>query len=146
MPYSKTHKTKAAPSKKAKPGKSGQHYRSAARKRTLELNEPDAVYQRKVSQDPSPASNAVKSRIRAIGNSNGVILNNQLLKQAGIDTGADIIAFAEEGKIIIMQAKESGINTDVSTWDGIFKAAKKKGNKPEGDLFEGLHNDFDKEW
>jgi len=146
MPYSRSHKTKAAPSKRAKPGKSGRQYRSAGGKRNLELNEPAAAYQRKIGQDPHSTSNAVKSRIRAIGNSNGVILNNQLLKQAGIDTGADIIAFAEEGKIIIMQANESCINTDVSTWDGIFKAAKKKGNKPEGDLFEGLHNDFDKEW
>lgn len=89
----------------------------------------------------------IRSRIRAIGNSKGVILNNQLLKEAGIDTDIDVIAYASDGMIIIAQPKSSGINTDISTWDAQFKLAKKKGFKSEGDLFDNLVNEFDnKEW
>jgi hypothetical protein len=58
------------------------------------------------------------SKIRAIGNSRGVIY--------------------------IMEAKANDVNTDLATWDKQFKAAIKKGAKPEEDLFEGLSNEFDK--
>ena len=35
----------------------------------------------------------------------------------------------------------------LKTWDKKFKQAIRAGHKPEGDLFEGLMNDFDKtEW
>lgn len=54
---------------------------------------------------------------------------------------------AADGAIIIIQIKEQEINTDLSTWDQQFKAAIKKSEKPEKDLFEGIENDFDsKEW
>jgi hypothetical protein len=87
------------------------------------------------------------SRIRAIGNSKGVILNNQLIESAGLSPEMDILIVAAEGKITIMQIKDTGVNTDISTWDKQFKNAIKKGAKPEGDLFEGMKNDFDeKEW
>jgi len=87
------------------------------------------------------------SRIRAIGNSKGVILNNQLIEAAGISQDADIIINAGAGIIYIVEAKAPGINTDLSTWDKQFKAAIKKGATPEKDMFEGLENEFDKkEW
>jgi len=86
------------------------------------------------------------SRIRAIGNSKGVILNNQLIESAGLSPEMDILIVAAEGAITITQ-KDAGVNTDISTWDKQFKNAVKKGAKPEGDLFEGMKNDFDeKEW
>ena len=86
------------------------------------------------------------SRIRAIGNSKGVILNNQMIESAGLSPEMDILIVAAEGAITITQ-KDAGVNTDISTWDKQFKNAIKKGAKPEGDLFEGLKNDFDeKEW
>lgn len=88
----------------------------------------------------------VRSRIRSVGNSKGVILNNQLLKAAGISTDEDISIEAGEGVIIISQAKPD-VNTDLSTWDVQFKKAIKAGHLPEGDLFEGIENNFDKtEW
>jgi antitoxin component of MazEF toxin-antitoxin module len=89
----------------------------------------------------------ITSRLRAIGNSRGVILNSQLIEAAGLNAEADIVIEANKGVITIKQMKAAGINTDLSTWDKQFKAAIKKGAKPEGDLFEGMANHFDsKEW
>jgi|ERR1022692_1752563 hypothetical protein len=99
---------------------------------------------RAVAEEPSVS---YTSSLRAIGNSKGVILNSQAIEMAMLNPDIDIVIRAEEGVITIVQFKETGINTDLSTWDKQFKAAMKKGAKPEGDLFEGLKNDFDiKEW
>jgi hypothetical protein len=87
------------------------------------------------------------SSLRAIGNSKGVILNSHAIEIARLNPDIDVVIRAAEGVITIVQFKEIGINTDLSTWDKQFKAAMKKGKKPEDDLFEGLKNDFDtKEW
>ena len=85
--------------------------------------------------------------IWAIGNSNGVILNNQLIQRAGLNAESAIIIQASDGFITIKQQMAPEVNTVLSTWDKQFKAAIKKGAKPEGDLFEGITNDFDsKDW
>ncbi len=87
------------------------------------------------------------SSLRAIGNSKGVILNSLAIEKAKLNPDIDIVIRAAEGVITIVQFKETGINTDLSTWDKQFKASMKKGKKPERDLFEGLKNEFDvKEW
>jgi antitoxin component of MazEF toxin-antitoxin module len=87
------------------------------------------------------------SRIRAIGNSRGIILNTKIMDAIGITSGSEIIIQAENGMIVIRKADNMEVNTDLSTWDKHFKAAIKKGATPEGDLFEGVINDFDKnEW
>lgn len=89
---------------------------------------------------------SVASRIRPIGNSKGVILSNQLIEAAGLTPEADIIIEASEGVITIKQAQPA-VNTDLSTWDAQFRAAAKKGIKPEKDLFNGIRNSFDEtEW
>ena len=104
------------------------------------------VIRGKTSHVEEPAA-SYTSRIRAIGNSRGVILNNQVIETAGIKPNSDIQIQAGDGVIVILQAKETSINTDLSTWDKQFKAAIKKGAKPEKDLFEGIDNEFDtKEW
>jgi antitoxin component of MazEF toxin-antitoxin module len=96
---------------------------------------------------PARGSAAFTTRIRAIGNSRGVILNNQLIEKAGLDPNMDIVIEAANGAIIIVQVKEQEVNTDLSTWDQQFQAAIKKGQKPEKDLFEAMENDFDsKDW
>jgi antitoxin component of MazEF toxin-antitoxin module len=90
---------------------------------------------------------SARSRIRPIGNSKGIILSNQLIRAAGLNTEADVVIQAADGIIYILQLKVSDVNTDLSTWDKQFKSAIKKGAKPEGDFFEGMANDFDsKEW
>jgi antitoxin component of MazEF toxin-antitoxin module len=109
--------------------KSGKLNKSAS---ALYLKEPEVSY---------------TSRIRAIGNSKGVILNNQLMESAKLNPDVKIIVQAKEGIITIEQAREKVINTDLSTWDKQFKSAIKRGAKPESNLLEGLENDFDsKEW
>ena len=88
----------------------------------------------------------VIARIRSVGNSKGVILNNHLLKVAGINTEDEIAIAAGDGVITISQAKQT-INTDLKSWDAQFKKAIKGGHRPEKNLFEGLENSFDKtEW
>lgn len=102
--------------------------------------------QTKISHLEEPVS-SYTSRIRAIGNSRGVILNNQLIEAAGLKPEIDVVINAGKGVIYIVQVKEASVNSDLSSWDKQFKAAIKKGAKPEKDLFEGLNNDFDtKEW
>ncbi|HEY0678454.1 MAG TPA: hypothetical protein VGD17_09210 [Chitinophagaceae bacterium] len=87
------------------------------------------------------------SRIRQVGNSKGVIFNNDVIKAAGIAPNADVVINAGKGVIYIFEVKPAGVNTDISTWDKQFKAAINKGTIPEGDLFDGLGNEFDqKEW
>jgi antitoxin component of MazEF toxin-antitoxin module len=87
------------------------------------------------------------AKVRAIGNSKGVILNNHLLDTAGLTADMDILIQAFNGMITIRQVKKPAVNTDLSTWDKQFKAAIKAGDIPEGDLWEGMENEFDKsEW
>ncbi len=89
----------------------------------------------------------ITSRLRPIGNSRGLILNSKLIEAAGLNAEADIMIEARDGVITIIQMKPSMVNDDLSAWDKQFKSAIKKGAKPEGDLFEGMANDFDlKEW
>lgn len=95
---------------------------------------------------PAQVKAMFTSRIRPVGNSKGVLLNNSIIKAAGIDMDADITIEATAGVITIVQAKPE-VNTDLQTWDAQFKKAIKAGAKPEKDLFEGLVNEFDKkEW
>jgi antitoxin MazE len=87
------------------------------------------------------------TRIRSIGNSKGVILNNQLMDFAGLDADRDIVLRALNGLITIKQAEELVVNTDLSSWEKQFKAAIEAGDIPEGDMWEGIENEFDKtEW
>jgi antitoxin component of MazEF toxin-antitoxin module len=87
------------------------------------------------------------AKIRAIGNSRGIILNGNLIDTAGLDADRDIVIQAVKGLITVKQAEKPVVNKDLSTWDKQFKAAIKGGAKPESDLFDGIENEFDaKEW
>lgn len=124
----------------------GGRYAAAKSGKEHVVRSADYMRKGKTTYAEEPAA-SYTSRIRAIGNSKGVILNSQVIETAGIKPDADILIQAGDGVIVIFQAKETGINTDLSTWDKQFKAAIKKGAKPEKDLFEGIENDFDiKEW
>jgi antitoxin component of MazEF toxin-antitoxin module len=97
------------------------------------LKEPDQSY-------------SVSSRIRAIGNSKGVILSNRVIREAGISPDADLIIQVIDGVILIAEAKSAGrVNTDLPSWDEHYKNAIKNGNKPEPDEWEGMQNRFDEE-
>jgi antitoxin component of MazEF toxin-antitoxin module len=109
-----------------------------------------AYKQPQVDEANNPLNEAVveyTAKVRAIGNSKGVILNNQVLDTAGLKADMDILIQAFNGMITIKQAEKPAVNTDLSTWEKHLKAAIKAGNKPEGDFFEGMANEFDKsEW
>ncbi len=102
---------------------------------------------RKITNGPAGRSVAYTSKIRAIGNSSGIILNTKIMDAVGLKSDSEIIMHAENGIITIKKADDAEVNTDISSWDRHFKAAIKKGALPENDLFEGIVNDFDKnEW
>jgi antitoxin component of MazEF toxin-antitoxin module len=133
----KKNKNKAA--KKGTKATGRKHTPYKAPVAAQEVNEPAMAYHVQGSQ-------SIVTKIRAIGNSRGVILNSQLIEAAGINSEAEIIIKAAKG-VIVIQAKAPVINTNLSTWDKQFKAAIKKGAKPEKDLFNGAGNEFDlKEW
>jgi antitoxin MazE len=88
---------------------------------------------------------SVTSRIRRIGNSRGVILSNRLIEEAGFSSDAELVLKAGEGVIVISEATTPVKAAGLSSWDEMFRIAKKGGLKPEGDLFQGISNSFDKE-
>jgi antitoxin component of MazEF toxin-antitoxin module len=97
-------------------------------------------------RQPTGKRETVRSRIRPIGNSKGVIFNAQLLQAAGIGSDEEITIEAGDGMITITKVA-TNVNTDLKTWDAQFKNAIKNGYLPEGDLFDGIENEFDKnEW
>jgi hypothetical protein len=87
------------------------------------------------------------TRMRAIGNSKGLILNNQVLAAAEMSPDADIIVKAGKGVIYITEFTSNTVNTDLSSWDKQFKSAIKRGAESENDMFSKMENKFDKnEW
>ena len=95
----------------------------------------------------SEGSYRAYTRIRAIGNSKGVILNNRVIEAAGINPEIDVLVMAKEGMIMIMEAKSSTANTNLSSWDDQFRSSIEARNKPEKDMFRGMENQFDQsEW
>ena len=93
-------------------------------------------------------TNFISTKIRKIGNSRGILLNNKMIKELGIADDAEVIVITENGQIIIKPAENKPkINIDLSSWELQFKAAIKNGDSPETDLFEGMDNTFDtEEW
>ena len=111
------------------------------------LNDAAGVRRRlttKTLNDP-PTGYTVSSKLRDIGNSKGVILNNRILEEAGIAPESDLLIHAAEGLIIIEATSKGTVNTNLSTWDAGFKQAIKKGKRQESDLWKGLENKFDQE-
>lgn len=109
---------------------------------------PKAAYiQPQVDNRANEAAVEYTAKVRAIGNSKGVILNNQVLDTAGLKADMDILIQAFNGMITIKQAEKPVVNKDLSTWDKQFKAAIKAGAKPEEAIFSEVENEFDKvEW
>src|SRR5450755_2494538 len=68
---------------------------------------------------------STSTKIRAIGNSRGVILNNRIMEEAGISDESKIIINASSGIITIIAEKIS--HTDISTWEAQFKKSMKSG-------------------
>ena len=77
--------------------------------------------------------------IRKIGNSSGILLPKAMLQACGITTEVEIEVQDKSILLRPVQSVRAG-------WEAAFAAAT-NGDKPEGDLFEGLANQFDEtEW
>ena len=78
--------------------------------------------------------------IRKIGNSSGILLPKSMLQACGITTEVEIEVHDKTILLRPVQLVRTG-------WEAAFAAAVEGGDEPEGDLFEGLSNQFDQtEW
>lgn len=78
-----------------------------------------------------------------IGNSMGVRIPKNLIKQFDLDKGEIELSVEKEGIMIKLQTSVP----PREQWDMLFSKAIAAGEKPERDVFEGLQNEVDKsEW
>ena len=78
--------------------------------------------------------------IRKIGNSSGILLPKSMLLACGITTEVEIEV---QDKTILLRP----VPLARAGWEAEFLAAIAGGHEPEGDLFEGMANQFDEtEW
>ncbi|MDZ7898543.1 MAG: AbrB/MazE/SpoVT family DNA-binding domain-containing protein [Arcicella sp.] len=75
--------------------------------------------------------------LRKIGNSNGVLIPKAMLSTCGI---IDEVEMEVLGDSIVMRSTKKHPRDG---WDEAFKQAIANGDKPEGDMFEGMKNTFD---
>ncbi len=75
--------------------------------------------------------------LRKIGNSNGVLIPKTMLATCGITDEVEMEVLGDS--IIIRSTKKHPRDG----WDEAFKQAITNGDKPEGDMFEGMKNTFD---
>ncbi|MBS1947951.1 MAG: hypothetical protein JST47_09305 [Bacteroidetes bacterium] len=90
----------------------------------------------------------MQTNLKRVGNSLGVILNKKLLSQVGINDTSDIIIEAKNNTIMISAAVgRRPLNRDLSTWRKQIKAAVKKGQKPEKNVWANrISAREEKEW
>ena len=91
-----------------------------------------------------------RTTLRKVGNSKGVLLSKEVLDFLSLEVGNEILILVERNKIILQKAKKQSpknkLNLKPSTWEVKFKKAIINGDIPENDVFEGMTNDFDKNW
>lgn len=75
--------------------------------------------------------------IRKVGNSQGVLLPKSLIMSLGAPKEVELEIVA--GGILIRPVHPR------HNWEALFEAAEAAGEKPDGDMFEGMTNAFDKE-
>jgi len=81
------------------------------------------------------------SHLRKIGNSHSVIIPKFMLQRLSIEKE---ISIQISGNQIIIEPKK---RTPREGWEKQIEKAIAEGHEPEGDLFEGLKNEFDdNEW
>lgn len=92
--------------------------------------------------------------IRKIGNSKGLLLSKEIVNSLKLEDGQVVeVSLQKDSSIVIRTStkKKKGrrpkLNLDKKTWAAQFKAAVHAGDVPEGDMFEGMQNNFDNtEW
>jgi antitoxin component of MazEF toxin-antitoxin module len=94
----------------------------------------------------------MRTTLRKIGNSRGVLLTKEIIEKLNIEEGQEIeISVNDEFSIILKPTKSKKkkrpvLNLDLSTWESQFNTALENGEIPEKDMFEGMPNEFDKNW
>lgn len=93
----------------------------------------------------------MRTTLRKIGNSNGVLFSKAILDKLNIIEGQEIEVILNESSIIlkpiqIIKKKRPKLNLDRSTWEAQFKSAIENGELPEKDIFNGMGNKFDESW
>jgi antitoxin component of MazEF toxin-antitoxin module len=94
----------------------------------------------------------MRTTLRKIGNSRGVLLTKEIIDKLDIVDGQEIeVSLNDEFSIVLKPTKHKkkkrpALNLDLSTWEAQFKTAIKKGELPEKDVFEGMSNKFDQSW
>jgi antitoxin MazE len=76
--------------------------------------------------------------LRKIGNSQGILLSKSLLQWAGIGATVDV-AVTPDGLLLRPVKKHPR-----DGWDEAFAKAIATGDAPDGDLFAGTANEFDR--
>ncbi len=84
----------------------------------------------------------MKTSVKKIGNSKGVILPPSFLAQFNLDKDSDInIEIKPEGILITPSTNPR------ENWEAAFQEAFEQGDEPESDYFRGITNEFDEtEW
>lgn len=80
----------------------------------------------------------MKTRIRKIGNSAGVLLSKNILSECKINEDDEVSLLVVEGKIVIEKLHRSSREG----WEQQLKSVNALNDQPETDIIE---NDFDKE-
>ena len=94
----------------------------------------------------------MRTTLRKIGNSRGVLLTKEIIDKLNIVDGQEIEVILNDASSIVLKPtklkkkKGPSLNLDLSTWEAQFKTAIKKGELPEKDVFAGMSNKFDKSW
>ena len=81
----------------------------------------------------------MEASIIKIGNSHGLIIPKRMLKQLGVNEKLEIEV--KDGGLFIVPIHDH----PRKGWAEAFAKAVKAGHQAEGDLFDGIENEFDRE-
>ncbi len=80
----------------------------------------------------------MRTSIRKVGNSLGVILSGKMLSELHLVEGSEVeISLSDKGILISPVTVKKEVNRDLSSWDHQFKAAIKACDLPDKEFFNG---------
>jgi antitoxin MazE len=82
----------------------------------------------------------MKSNIRKIGNSKGIVIPPAFLAEFKLEKDSDVEIELKSDGILIKP-----VGNPRKGWEKAFKDAISQGDEPENDSFEGMSNAFDSE-
>ena len=74
----------------------------------------------------------IRTSIRKVGNSKGVILSGKMLSELNLVEGSEVeVSLSDSGILISPVSPKKEVNIDLSAWDSRFKAAIKACDLPD---------------